>query len=254
MNLSFDLSVANAYKNKSQRARVLTETWVARNSYCPNCGYAPIHEFENNRPVADFWCPSCAEEFELKSKNGKFSSTIVDGAYQTMIARIKSNNNPNFFFLNHTKEMTVSNFIVIPKHFFTPEIIIKRKPLSPNAKRAGWVGCTIDMSKISERGKIFLVNNGRVINPDLVQEKFQKTLFLRHQSIDKRGWLLEMLKCLDKISDNEFTLKDIYTFEAEFKQKYPGNHYIKEKIRQQLQILRDQGIIEFLGKGRYRKL
>ncbi|WP_165210236.1 DpnI domain-containing protein [Streptococcus tangpeifui] len=254
MDLSFDLSIANAYKSKSQKARVLTETWVARNIYCPNCGCSPVQKFENNRPVADFWCASCAEEFELKSKNGKFSSTIVDGAYQTMIAKIRSNNNPNFFFLNHTKEMTVSNFIVIPKHFFTPEIIIKRKPLSPNAKRAGWVGCTIDMSKISESGKIFLVNNGRVINPDLVQEKFQKTLFLRQQSADKRGWLLEMLKCLDKISDDEFTLKDIYTFEADFKQKYPDNHHIREKIRQQLQVLRDQGIIEFLGKGRYRKL
>ncbi|WP_461207931.1 hypothetical protein [Clostridium sp. DL1XJH146] len=29
---------------------------------------------------------------------------------------------------------------------------------------------------------------------------------------------------------------------------------MKAKIRQQLQILRDNGIIEFLGNGRYKKL
>jgi type II restriction enzyme len=32
----------------------------------------------------------------------------------------------------------VNNFFVIPKYFFIPEIIEKRKPLSETAKRAGW--------------------------------------------------------------------------------------------------------------------
>ena len=30
--------------------------------------------------------------------------------------------------------------------------------------------------------------------------------------------------------------------------------HIKEKIRQQLQVLRDKGLIEFLGNGHYRKV
>lgn len=34
---------------------------------------------------------------------------------------------------------------------------------------------------------------------------------------------------------------------------YPENHHIREKIRQQLQLLRDKGIIEFVGRGRYKK-
>lgn len=42
-------------------------------------------EFENNRPVADFYCQKCSEEYELKSKNGKLTNTITDGAYATMI-------------------------------------------------------------------------------------------------------------------------------------------------------------------------
>jgi len=35
--------------------------------------------------------------------------------------------------------------------------------------------------------------------------------------------------------------------------KHPQNQNVKPKIRQQLQILRDRGFIEFLGNGYYRK-
>ncbi|BAQ24871.1 type II site-specific deoxyribonuclease [Streptococcus troglodytae] len=43
-----------------------------------------------------------------------------------MINRLEAENNPNFFFLNYSNEMKVNNFIIIPKHFFAPNIIIKR--------------------------------------------------------------------------------------------------------------------------------
>ena len=33
--------------------------------------------------------------------------------------------------------------------------------------------------------------------------------------------------------------------------KYPWNHNIRPKIRQQLQVLRDRGLISFLGNGQY---
>lgn len=48
--------------------------------------------------MADFYCPCCGEEFELKSKKSSISTKINDGAYSTMIERIESVNNPNFFF------------------------------------------------------------------------------------------------------------------------------------------------------------
>ncbi|HHD16183.1 MAG TPA: restriction endonuclease, partial [Euryarchaeota archaeon] len=34
--------------------------------------------------------------------------------------------------------------------------------------------------------------------------------------------------------------------------RHPNNRHIKAKIRQQLQILRDENIIEFIGNGLYR--
>lgn len=129
MNLAFDTNLAHHYTSNSQIAKLLSENWVLNNSYCPSCGEIPLNEFENNRPVADFYCNKCSEEYELKSKKGKLSNIIPDGAFSTMIERINAENNPNFFFLTYTKNWTVSNFFIIPKQFFTPEIIIKRKPL-----------------------------------------------------------------------------------------------------------------------------
>ena len=253
MNLNFNQSLAANYKSPSQIIRVLSEDWVANQSYCPNCNAEPLSEFANNQPVADFYCASCNEQYELKSKKAKLSNIINDGAYDTMIERINSDKNPSFFFLTYSQELTVNNFLIIPKHFFKPDIIIKRKPLSATAKRAGWVGCNIDLRKVPESGKVFLVKNQQVIPRDNVTEQFQKTLFLRTQSTASRGWTLDVWQCIDKLDAN-FSLNQVYAFADLLKLKHPENNHIKDKIRQQLQVLRDRGIIEFLGRGHYRKL
>jgi type II restriction enzyme len=254
MNLCFNTKLADGYSNNSQIARVLTENWVKENSYCPSCGNLPLNDFENNRPVADFYCKKCSEEFELKSKNGKFSTTINDGAYSTMIDRIGSKQNPNFFFLTYSQKMEVENFLIIPKQFFTSEIIIKRKPLSNTARRAGWVGCNIDISNVADAGKVFLVQNSKVIDKEVVKSNFNQTLFLREKSVESKGWILDVMKCVDSVRKENFTLDEVYKFEDRLKLKYPKNNFIKDKIRQQLQLLRDKGLIEFIGKGNYRKI
>lgn len=258
MNLNLNIKLAKNYNNKSQIIRVLSENWVLENSYCPACGDFTLFEFENNRPVADVYCKDCLEEFELKSnklKNeSKMPNKILDGAYSSMISRINSDNNPNFFFLTYNNNWRISNFLLIPKQFFSNEIIIKRKPLSVNARRAGWIGCYIDITNIPESGKIFLVKNSKVINKSIVKESFNKTKFIRNISTNKKGWLFDIMKCLDKINSNIFTLNEIYSFERELKIKYPKNNFIKDKIRQQMQVLRDKGLVEFVGRGKYKKV
>ena len=52
---------------------------------------------------------------------------------------------------------------------------------------------------------------------------------------------------------DEFTVSDIYQFENELRNKYPTNLNIRAKIRQQLAKLRDMGLVQVVGKGRYRK-
>lgn len=71
---------------------------------------------------------------------------------------------------------------------------------------------------------------------------------------DHSGWLEDVLDCVNRITDDVFILDDIYTFEEELQEKYPKNNHVKDKIRQKLQVLRDNGYIEFMGNGEYRKL
>lgn len=255
MNLKFNLTFSNGYTSSSQIARVLTESWVKHNAFCPSCGNEELNQFSNNSPVADFFCKSCESEYELKSKKDSFATRIVDGAYSTMIERINSENNPHFFFLNYSStSLEVSNFLVIPKHYFVNDIIEKRKPLSSVAKRAGWIGCNILLQTIPNSGKIFVVRNGELINKKRVVEKWTKTAFLANQKKENRGWTIELLKVIDKIPNQEFKLSDVYMFENAFKDKFPNNNFVKDKIRQQLQVLRDKGILQFLGNGGYKKI
>jgi type II restriction enzyme len=150
--------------------------------------------------------------------------------------------------------MSVENFLIIPKQFFTTEIIIKRKPLSETARRAGWVGCNIDISNVSEAGKVFLIKDTKLIDKSIVENSFRKTLFLRDKTLDSKGWIIDLMTCIDLIKKESFTLEDVYKFENKLKIKYPSNNFIKDKIRQQLQVLRDKGIIEFISRGNYKKI
>lgn len=69
-----------------------------------------------------------------------------------------------------------------------------------------------------------------------------------------KGWTLDVFKCLELISKQEFSLQDTHKFIPLLEKKYPNNSHIQAKIRQQLQFLRDYGLIEFKGNGNYRKL
>ena len=69
-----------------------------------------------------------------------------------------------------------------------------------------------------------------------------------------KGWKLEVFKCINLIPNQVFTSTEINKFENQLKIIYPNNDHITDKIRQQLQYLRDLGLIEFLGNGHYRKL
>ena len=255
MDLSFFLEQALQYKSQSQKIRVLTENWVNHHIYCPNCGRLDMNQYPNNRPVADFFCSHCREEYELKSKKGVIGEKIVDGAYRTMIERLQSNSTPNFFLLNYSlKGYEVTDFLVIPKHFFVPEIIEKRNPLAPTARRAGWVGCNVLIKSVPQSGKIYFVRNRLVEPKQKVLAEWQRTLFLREEKqIKTRGWILDVMSCIEKIGSKEFSLNSAYSFENELSKKHPENKHIKDKIRQQLQVLRDKGYIEFIGRGRYRR-
>lgn len=254
MNLHFDETLATNYKSFSQKIRVMSEFWLVENLFCPCCGNLNIEKIKNNSPVADIYCGNCKEIFELKSKKNNIGSKIVDGAYSTMIERINSNKNPQLFVMDYSLDFFVKDLIFIPKFFFTSGIIEKRKPLSENARRAGWTGCNILYEKIPEQGKIDIIRNGKEIEIEKILNSYLKTKKLQTENLNLRGWILDVLNCINKIKSDEFSLQEIYKYADFLKEKHVENNNIEAKIRQQLQILRDKNFIEFIGRGKYRKI
>lgn len=246
-----NLELTKGYTSKSQIARIATEDWLLNNGFCPSCGEGLTDE-ANNAEVHDFSCSSCDDQFELKSFLGKTPVKINDGAYDSMVKRIADIRSPHFFFLGYSQTYSVVNCFAVPNYLFQSSTIEKRKPLALTARRAGWTGCFIKLNQIPEIGKIKLVENGNIVKPEIVKKTWEKTMFLAKQNnIQSRGWTLDVLTCVESLGA-VFSLSEMYKFEDLLAAKYPENHHIKDKIRQQLQILRDKGLLEFLGTGKYR--
>jgi type II restriction enzyme len=150
------------------------------------------------------------------------------------------------------KQLSVVTLFIVPKHFFVRELIEERKPLAPTARRAGWIGCNILLNQVPNAGRIFLVRNGELQSKHAVLNQWQKTLFLRKEAPDSRGWLIETMKCVEAIGKRDFTLDEVYAFEGLLSEVYPNNRHVKQKIRQQLQVLRDRGYLDFVSRGYYR--
>jgi len=252
MRLGFSETQA-PYDSGSQKARVLTEAWVNECMFCPNCGNPRLRQFEANRPLADFVCDQCGNQFELKSQKRAFGSKLANGAYETKLARLRADDAPNLMLMQYDAERNeVINFTAVPKRFFIASLVEKRKPLSPKARRAGWVGSNILLSRIPEAGRISIVSDGATTPMDIVLKNWRKTAFLENQAFSARGWLIEVMILVDRLGPGEFTLQDIYRSEELLQELYPSNNNVRPKIRQQLQVLRDNGYLEFLGSGRYR--
>jgi len=164
---------------------------------------------------------------------------------------------------------------------FPPPAIIKRKPLSPTARRHGWVGCNFALNRIPGSARIPVVitrsssrrrgdesqiekpsqrlltssptNLTIIIPPAEVRERFN---LVRKQveglTVKQRGWRLDVLRVIQSLGRKEFSTSDAYGFERELEQLHPGNRNIKAKIRQQLQELRDGNLLLHIDRNRWR--
>jgi len=60
-----------------------------------------------------------------------------------------------------------------------------------------------------------------------------------------------VLRVVKGLNKQEFTLKEVYDQEEKLAKLHPYNAHIRDKIRQQLQVLRDLDLLEFQGSGSY---
>ena len=104
-------------------------------------------------------------------------------------------------------------------------------------------------------GRIEVVAGGDAVPRADARRQFEQTAFLSGDDARARDWTTAVMDCIDDLDvrpGERFELADVYAFEDRLGELYPENQHVRAKIRQQLQVLRDEGLIEFLGDGEYR--
>ena len=75
---------------------------------------------------------------------------------------------------------------------------------------------------------------------------------LKKSSIPKRGWTLDVLNIVRRLGKPEFTNEEVYAFTRELEKLHPDNRHVRDKIRQQLQVLRDAKLLLHVSSGVWR--
>jgi len=148
----------------------------------------------------------------------------------------------------------VLNLLAIPKYFIHESIVERRKPLGVHARRHGWVGSNFVIGGLPTDARIYIVDNGSMIPEQTVRSQWRRFTFMNDRNAESRGWFADVLACVRQLDRPTFTIGDMYSFEEHLAELHPRNRHIRPKIRQQLQVLRDHGVIEFRGGGVYRVL
>jgi type II restriction enzyme len=170
-----------------------------------------------------------------------------------MVRAIMEDRTPNLYALHYQlSEWTVANVILIPRFAFPLSAIEKRKPLAETARRAGWVGCNILLHAIPPDARIKIISDGTPVAPAVVREQYARVRPLAKIRAEQRGWTLDVLNVVRSLKKTEFELADVYKSDAKLAKLHPANRHVRDKIRQQLQVLRDLGFVQFLGGGEYR--
>ena len=258
MELALDASVANALKSTAQKTRVITESWAESNMYCIACDSDVLNLAKPGTPVLDLICPKCQITYQLKARRGRHGKVVLGGAYRSTIDAIRENRAPNYLFLEYDHaSWRVTGLFAVPSQFITETIVERRPPLPATARRAGWVGSKIHLSRLPSEAHIRIVTAGTAVKRNSTRDDWQKIRFLKQDSRATGGWGAEVFSLIRELQrdteKDEFNLQTFYAWSTErLILAHPENHNVEAKIRQQLQVLRDGGVIEFLSRGHYR--
>lgn len=254
MTLDLNPELGSAYTSRTQQIRRMSEDWIARNGYCLRCDSDRLTPTTANTRTRDFICEKCSHGYELKSKLGVFSKSVLDGAYGAMIRTIQTRETPTFLLLEYTSSRSILRLRAVHHSLITEQAIVARKPLSATARRAGWIGCNIVLPAIAIQGQIPLIIDGALCSKVSSREAFAKLETLSTRSGSETTWAATVLRLTNRFASDRFSLRQMYEFEPELQKLFPNNRNVRPKIRQQLQILREAGLLKFCGEGIYERI
>jgi type II restriction enzyme len=169
-----------------------------------------------------------------------------------MMRRIRENTTPTLLLLEYSATWSVRNLTAIHHSFITPSVIQCRPPLSVTARRAGWVGCNILLGAIPPEARVPMIESGKAREPKQVRSEFRKPEKLAMRSVSERNWAGAVLSLIHQTFEQTFTVQEAYSMEKQLSSLYPGNNNVRAKIRQQLQVLRDAGMLLTESRGVYK--
>jgi len=108
------------------------------------------------------------------------------------------------------------------------------------------------LDKIPVHARISVVNEGTPLTPREVRGSYNRLRPLEKLQVEKRGWTLDVLQVVQSLRKLEFALAHVYAHSGTLAKLHPNNRHVRDKIRQQLQVLRDLDLLTFLGEGHYR--
>ena len=149
-SVRIDFGEAAQYVSGSQIARVAIESWVARNIHCWRCN-APLLLVPPNTLLLDAICSTDdRHEVQVKAVAGVSGDRLLGAAFGPISKRLEIGSLPDYLVISYDRLRS----IVLLAEFLDGsgllhDRVIKRAALKESARRAGWVGATIDVSGLA---------------------------------------------------------------------------------------------------------
>ena len=133
------------------------EIYCCRNIKCMCCGSLDWLECVTNEKSQDQICKNCDKKYQIKCKNitqGAYRKVKETRTFKTIGAEYTTtvnsiDNHIDYIIVLYEKETNdILDIIHIKSADITCDNIIARKPLGPNARRAGWQGCNLHFTNI----------------------------------------------------------------------------------------------------------
>ncbi|MGC8485772.1 MAG: DpnI domain-containing protein [Candidatus Baltobacteraceae bacterium] len=141
-----DFGEAAAYSSARQVARVAVEAWAARNIRCWRCS-SSLLLLPANTALIDAVCSNAGHEVQVKAVAGVARDHILGAAYQPLRSRLERAGLPDYLIVSYDRPraaVLLAEFI--DGNAITAERVLERTPLAATARRAGWVGSTLDLT------------------------------------------------------------------------------------------------------------
>jgi hypothetical protein len=160
-SVRIDFTEAARYVSGSQVARVAIEAWVGRNVDCWRCR-SPLLLAPPNTKLMDAVCQHAGHEVQVKAISGIAGDRLSAAAYGPMVDRLAERPLPDYLLISYDRPRSV---VVLAEFIDGAALELDRLKVRPalreGARRAGWIGATLDLSGLERHA---------VVGPSLAPE------------------------------------------------------------------------------------